>query len=216
MALITKPKTLSNGTVAQATDVESNFTTIYNDYNGNIDASNLSASAAIADSQLSAITTYGKVTGASLSGLASIASAAGVIPAVNIPLLAGLSTASTGSIPYSAANTSFAALACGASGTYLMSTGITSVPVFSALAITPASIGVDCGSVNATGDTATLVTFNFTFSSAPKVVATYNIDTGTVFADALGVFSTGTTGCFISNPNDTTRAVNWIAVGIKA
>lgn len=85
MALITKPVTLSNGTVAQATDVESDFTTIYNDYNGNITNANFSASAGIVDTKLAQITTTGKVSGTALTSLASITSASGIIPSANIP-----------------------------------------------------------------------------------------------------------------------------------
>lgn len=171
MSLITKPKTLSNGTVAQATDVESNFSTIYNDYNGNIDNTNLAAGAGIADSKLGQITTYNKVSGAAIGSLASISSAAGVIPAVNVPLLAGLSTASIGAIAYAAANTAITALATGVSGSFLMSTGTTAIPAFATF--TRRLLGIDCGvTPSVAGNSTYGVTFNFQFSSAPKVQVT--------------------------------------------
>lgn len=56
MALISLPNTLTDGTTASATPVMSNFTTIYNDYNGNITNANVSASAAISASKLSLAT----------------------------------------------------------------------------------------------------------------------------------------------------------------
>jgi hypothetical protein len=87
MAIIVKPNTLTNGTVAQATDVEADLTTIYNDYNGNITNANIAANAAIADSKLAQITTAAKVSGAALTSFANISASAGTIPIVNIPIL---------------------------------------------------------------------------------------------------------------------------------
>ena len=213
MSLVTKPKSLTNGTVAQATDVESNFSTIYNDYNGNIDNTNLAASASIADTKLSQITTYNKVSGAAIGSLASISSAAGVIPAVNIPLLAGLSTASVGSIPYAAADTSLSALATGVSGTFLMSTGTTAIPAFSKP--TQRLLGIDCGTSTgiAANGTAT-VTFNFTFSAAPVIVCSTKFGSGQ--SSALTVITKSGSGCTIYNLNGNTVDIDWIAIGTPA
>ena len=83
MALLPALTQLSNGQVAQATDVQGNFDIIRNDYNGNITNDNLSASAAIADSKLAQITTASKVSGVALTAFASITSAAGIIPLAN-------------------------------------------------------------------------------------------------------------------------------------
>ena len=52
MSTITKPNTFSAGAVIVAAEHNSNFDTIYNDYNGNITNANLSASAALAASKL--------------------------------------------------------------------------------------------------------------------------------------------------------------------
>jgi hypothetical protein len=76
MALTAKPNTFSNGTVAQATEVNANFDAIFNDYNGNITDANIA---------IAGITTYGKVQGSSLSVLSGINSGAGTIPITNIP-----------------------------------------------------------------------------------------------------------------------------------
>src|SRR3990172_8253498 len=43
MALITRPYTYTAGTVIDPAQVTSNETTLYNDYNGNIDADNISS-----------------------------------------------------------------------------------------------------------------------------------------------------------------------------
>lgn len=62
MATITKPYTFSAGATIIAAEHNSNFDTIYSDYNGNITNANLSASAAVVDTKLAQITTQGKVT----------------------------------------------------------------------------------------------------------------------------------------------------------
>lgn len=56
MSNISKPYTLTDGTTAYGSEVEANFTTIYNDYNGGISATNLASNAVttakIADSNV--------------------------------------------------------------------------------------------------------------------------------------------------------------------
>ena len=84
MSLINIPNTFTVGAVIIASQHNSNFSTIYSDYNGGITNDNLSASAAIADTKLANITTAGKVSGASITSLSSIPSGAGAIPAANL------------------------------------------------------------------------------------------------------------------------------------
>lgn len=106
MAIINIPFTFSAGAVIIASQHNSNFSIIYSDYNGNIDNSNISASAAIAysklnlalsivnadistsagivDTKLATISTAGKVSGAALTSLSSTPSGAGVMPAANV------------------------------------------------------------------------------------------------------------------------------------
>ena len=52
MGAITKPNTFTAGQTADGSAVNSNFDTIYNDYNGNITNANIAAGAAIAGSKL--------------------------------------------------------------------------------------------------------------------------------------------------------------------
>ena len=85
MSLITKTFTFTVGATIIASEHNTNFDTLYNDYNGNITNSNISASAAIEDTKLGQITTTSKVSGAALTALANIPSAAGLIPLANIP-----------------------------------------------------------------------------------------------------------------------------------
>ena len=52
MATITKPNTFTASTTIRAAQVNANFDTIYNDYNGGITNANIKADAAIAGSKL--------------------------------------------------------------------------------------------------------------------------------------------------------------------
>jgi len=52
MATVTKPSTFSSGETIRSAEVNSNFDTIYNDYNGNITNANIASGAAIAGSKL--------------------------------------------------------------------------------------------------------------------------------------------------------------------
>ena len=61
MSTIVKPNTFSSGSVIVASQHNSNFDTIYDDYNGGITNANLSASAAIADTKLAQLSTAGKI-----------------------------------------------------------------------------------------------------------------------------------------------------------
>ena len=85
MALISKPYTFTVGATIVASEHNSNFDTIYQDYNGNITNANLSASAAILDSKLAQITTASKIAGDAFTALANIPSGAGYIPIANLP-----------------------------------------------------------------------------------------------------------------------------------
>ena len=53
MANITKPNTFTSGTTILSAEVNSNFDTIYNEFNGSITNANISASAAISPSKIS-------------------------------------------------------------------------------------------------------------------------------------------------------------------
>lgn len=95
MSLISIPNIFTVGQVIVASQHNSNFSTIYNDYNGNITTSNIAANASIADTQLANISTAGKVSGAALTSLASIPSGAGIIPSANLPAVVGIGTIDT-------------------------------------------------------------------------------------------------------------------------
>lgn len=61
MAIIVKPNTFSAGAVIIAAEHNSNFDTMYDEFNGNIHNANINASAAIADTKLAQLTTAQKV-----------------------------------------------------------------------------------------------------------------------------------------------------------
>lgn len=84
MALISIPNTFTVGATIVASQHNSNFSTIYTDHNGNIDNTNLSASAGIVDTKLAQITTASKVSGAALTSLSSVPSGAGLLPVANV------------------------------------------------------------------------------------------------------------------------------------
>jgi hypothetical protein len=101
MALISKPNTFSAGQSIIASQHNSNFDTIYADYNGSIDNSNIAANAGIL--------------GSKLASLDSIALSAGVIPATNISITtADIVSIGTGTVLMasgnSASNTGWAVL----------------------------------------------------------------------------------------------------------
>ena len=62
MSTITKPNTFTAGTTIRAAQVNSNFDTIYNDYNGNITNANIKSDAAIVGSKLN-LTSPGPIGG---------------------------------------------------------------------------------------------------------------------------------------------------------
>lgn len=85
MAIISLPNIYSNGEVIDAGQLNSNLSTIVNDYNGNIQNVNLSSSIAITDNKLNQIQSAAKVNGTALTNLSGIPAGAGVIPTANLP-----------------------------------------------------------------------------------------------------------------------------------
>lgn len=84
MSLVSIPFTFTVGATIVASQHNSCFSVIYSDYNGNIDNTNISASAGISDTKLGQIATANKVAGSALASLSSVPSGAGVIPIANL------------------------------------------------------------------------------------------------------------------------------------
>ena len=86
MGLITKQYTYQSGAIILASEQNANEDALYTLVNGQIDNANISATAAISATKLATIATAGKVSGASLTALTTIPSAAGIIPIANLPI----------------------------------------------------------------------------------------------------------------------------------
>lgn len=92
MSIIIKTYTFSAGATIIAAEHNSNFDQLFNEINGNIDNNNIKLNASIVDSKLAQITSASKVSGAAITLLTSLPSAAGVIPNANLlftPRVAG-------------------------------------------------------------------------------------------------------------------------------
>jgi hypothetical protein len=100
IALVVKPYTFTVGATIVASEHNSNFDTIYNDYNGNITNANLSASFSLTDDKIGQISTYGKIDGSAITNIDNLNSAAGIIPSANLPTMftAGMILLWSGSI----------------------------------------------------------------------------------------------------------------------
>ena len=89
MSIIVKPNTFTVGATIIASEHNSNFDTIYNDYNGNISNNNIAPSAGIVDTKLAQITTANKVS------IEAVSTMSGIIVmwsgAISLSLLDGLS-----------------------------------------------------------------------------------------------------------------------------
>ena len=114
---IVKLYTFSAGATIIAAEHNANFDTIYNEFNGNIENANIKSTAAIVDTKLAQITTFGKVHGSSISNLGSLSTAAGTIPDANL-VVAGAWTAS-----FSASNTGTITIASAYSSGYYQKIG---------------------------------------------------------------------------------------------
>lgn len=71
-------------TVAKSSEVNTDFNTIYSEFNGNVDNDNIKAGAGIVDTKLAQVTTASKVHGSSITGLASVPAGAGYVPLANL------------------------------------------------------------------------------------------------------------------------------------
>ena len=110
MGTITKNHTFSSGATIVAAEHNSNFDTVYNAVNGNINTDNIHSSAGILDTQLNAISTAGKV---NLSALIITSQAAG-------------------DLVYASSNAALTRLAAGTIGNILTSAG-TAAPEWTTL-----------------------------------------------------------------------------------
>lgn len=190
--IITIPNTFSAGAVIVASQHNSNFSTIYSDYNGFIDNNNIAsgaaiaysklnlatsivnadvnASAAIVDTKLAQITTASKVHGTSITGLPSLPSGAGIVPVANLG--SGTPTAAKvllgdGSWGTLARNQLFTS-----SGTFTGPTGITKVY------LTMVGAGAGGGNIDGGGGGAGGYIINYPYTVVAASTYTVTINAG--------------------------------------
>jgi hypothetical protein len=194
MAIISSPITFTSGEVITASDHNTNYGAIFTEFNGNIDNANIKALAGIVDSKLAQITTAAKVSGAAITSLASLPTAAGSIPTANLgnAFTAGMIIMWSGSI------------ATIPSGWYLC-TGTSGTPNLTDKFV------VGAGSTYAVGDTGGSATVTLTESTMPSHSHTVNYTDGTagsftlpqraVTAVVSGTIASGTTGGGVAHEN---------------
>jgi hypothetical protein len=135
MSLVTIPYIFSVGNTIIASQHNSNFSVIFNDYNGNITDANIASNAAIEYTKLAlnnsiqgsdissttVINGAGQVSGASLTSLSSIPSGAGTIPSANLAFGTVVTGLLNGTV-YHATQDGFAFVSynAGGSGYYLV------------------------------------------------------------------------------------------------
>jgi hypothetical protein len=180
----------------------------------------IDSAAAIATSKLAAID------GSRLSGLGSIPSGSGVIPAANltsvaqkgansdITSLTGLTTA----LATSKGGTGSTAAANAANGVVVLNASAQLPAVSGALLTnlptTKATLGIDYGRISINTNENKTISFNFTFTSAPTVIITYEHPDGGETSQTY-LFSVSTTSFVVHSP-DAAGYIHWLAVGTKA
>ena len=135
MATISKPYTFSAGAVIVAAEHNSNFDTIYNDYNGNITNANVASGAAIGDTKLASITTAGKV---------------------NISALT-VSSQAQGDIIYASGASTWARLGPGTTGQFLKTQGAAANPIWADSTVPAGSVVQSVKTINSAVSTGTTV-----------------------------------------------------------
>lgn len=236
MSLITIPFTFSVGAVIVASQHNSNFSTIYNDYNGNITTVNLSASAGIVDTQLAPITTAGKVSGAALVTLGSIPSGSGIVPSKNGGTGADLSAALIGAVPYFSATGVMAALASGTTGQVKVSQGA-GAPIWANALLSVSDYGTSAsvstarqatalricygGGIAVSGASSSAITnLPFTSSSSYIIITSasqsFGIPPSGTDQNSGNLVAKADTGAqfTIYNTDDQAKTASWIAIGI--
>lgn len=229
MALISKTYTFSSGTTIVASEHNTNFDTLYNCVNGNIDNANIGASAAIADTKLAQITTASKVSGAALTSLSSIPSGAGAIPAANVTNWA-LTSEAQGDIAYRNA-TVWVRLAAGTSGQYLKTQGTGANPTWASVlsasvldygssasssterGIAGSTLKICFGSVALSSGTIAITNLPFTNSTSYTIVGILDTDAGTQ-SQAITVKRDSASQSTFTDSQSTSKTVHWVAIGI--
>lgn len=212
MSLISIPNTFTVGAVIVASQHNSNFSTIYSDYNGNIDNTNLSAFAAIVDTKLAVISTAGKVSGAALTSLASIPSGAGLIPVANIDTgtTANKIVILNGSSQIPAISGALLTNLPSQSPASILDYG-TSASASTSRAITVIKIAF--GSLTISGNSNTAIT-NLPFTSSSSYIVLTTFGTATDATEACVAVRNTASQVTLYNNDNLSQACMWYAIGI--
>lgn len=194
MAIITIPNTFSAGAVIIASQHNSNFTTIYSDYNGNIDNTNIAPAAAIAYTKLnltasivnadissSAAIVASKLVLTSPGSIGTVAPAAGKFTTLEATTTLKLGTTNQGDVIYDN-GTSLVRLPPGTSGQALITGGAGANPAWGGMGMTFVSAtAVAAANTTNIAITATkqyMVIANVSYSSGNITAIQFNADTG--------------------------------------
>lgn len=212
MSIINIPFTFSAGAVIVASQHNTNFSTIYSDYNGGITNANIDPSAAITYSKLSLT---GGIVNADVNASAAIVdsklatiSTAGK---VNISALTVASQAQ-GDVIYASSGSAWARLGPGTSGQFLRTQGAAANPVWGSAAMT----FVSNTSVSTAATTGNIAIANTNYYKVWFKLTTFSADDTLVFqfnADGTGddysyVFNGRTTGGAITGGDDANTGIN--------
>lgn len=212
MALITKKNTFSAGATILSAEHNENFDTVYNLVNGNIENDNIKSSAAIADTKLAQITTASKVSGTSLTGLASTPAGAGSLPIANLPYIdddtmatASDTTVSTSESIKAYTDTQVATTAFAGIKDYGTS-GTTATDKDQSALIVCMGIRTVSG-----GSSATVTNLPFTSNSSFYVSTSFG--TANTPTEAIVVIRNSGSQITIYNSDNLEQAIHWIAIG---
>lgn len=233
MATITKTNTFTNGATIIASEHNTNFDTIYNEFNGNIDNANLKSSAAIVDTKLEQITTAGKVSGVSITLLTSLPSGAGEVPIANIPTITlakggtgqNLSSNNQGDIYYDGGSNAFTRLTPGTAGQVARTGGSSANPSWvnslsevldfgtsasSSTSRQGTALKLAYGTVTLSSGDATISNLNFADSTFAAMVVRENTSD---VSQAVQVKSKTSTTLVLRDSLGSSNIVHWFALG---
>lgn len=211
MSIIIKPNTFTVGAVIVASEHNSNFDTLYSDYNGNIDNNNIKASAGIVDTKLAQITTASKVDAST--------ALTGTIPAANLANSMLLTTAQTAAgiktfssipvLPASDPTTDNQAVRKAYVDVSVEDYGSSAS---SSTTRTMGALIFAFGSAALTAGSLTITNLNFTSNTSYTIVGTLDTDSGTQ-SQAITVIRTSGAQAVFADSQSTGKIVHWMAWG---
>lgn len=217
MSLISIPFTFTVGAVIVAAQHNSNFSTIYSDYNGNIQDTNIASNAAISDSKLAQITTAGKVSGASFTSLTSIPSGAGLIPVANIDTgttvnkIVILSAGTTAKLP-AVDGSQLTGIANGIANAISILDYGTSASSSTQRGVSGSSLKIAYGATALSSGSITVSNLLFSSSTTYTVVVSLGTAPGTQ-SQGITVERNSGSGFTVTDSQGTNKIVQWFSIG---